>query len=231
MKRLCIVPARGGSKRLPGKNIKLLNGKPLVFYTLDAVVRSKMFDKVIFSTDDDAILKTVSDNYSSTVVDVIKRPVELATDTSKVIDTVLHFLNKEYDQTWLTLPTSPMKTPEDFVNAVRLLTGEDDSVISYTEMEFPPTLGLIVKSDNMLEDYDESHPWRNGNSRSQDHPVVYRPNGALYGSWTSKLRDNKNYYAGRIKGYFMPRYRSIDIDTQFEFDLAEFMMNQRIYNS
>ena len=93
-------------------------------------------------------------------------------------------------------------------------------------MEFPPTLGLVVKGNNIIEDYDQTQPWQNGNSRSQDHPMVYRPNGALYGSWTSKLRENKNYYVGQTKGYFMPRNRSIDIDTQFEFDLAEFMMNQ-----
>ena len=91
MKKLCIIPARGGSKRLPGKNIKSLNGKPLVFYTIDAALKSKLFDKVIFTSDDDDILKVVQNNYSSTILTVIKRPDELATDTSKVIDTVLHF--------------------------------------------------------------------------------------------------------------------------------------------
>ena len=76
------------------------------------------------------------------------------------------------------------------------------------------------------EDYDETQPWQNGNSRSQDHPTIYRPNGALYGGWTKKLKENKNYYVGKTKGYFMPRNRSIDIDTQFEFDLAEFMIKK-----
>ncbi|MDA8978295.1 acylneuraminate cytidylyltransferase family protein [bacterium] len=226
MKRLCIIPARGGSKRLPGKNIKPLNGKPLVFYTIDSVLNSEMFNKVIFTSDDDKILETVSNNYLSTVLEVIKRPLELATDTSKVIDTVLHFVDKDYDQTWLTLPTSPLKTSIDFIKASELLTEQDDAVLSYTEMEFPPTLGLVVKHNNILEDYDQTNPWQNGNSRSQDHPMVYRPNGAIYGSWTNKLKENKNYYIGQTKGYFMPRNRSIDIDTQFDFDLAEFMLNQ-----
>lgn len=226
MTRLCIIPARGGSKRLPRKNIRPLNGKPLVFYTIDSVINSKVFDKVIFTSDDDEILSLVSKNYSSTILDVVRRPIELATDTSKVIDTVLYFLDEEYDQTWLTLPTSPMKISDDFVKASELLSENDDSVLSYTEMEFPPTLGLVVKNNNIVEDYDQTQPWQNGNSRSQDHPMVYRPNGALYGSWTSKLKENKNYYIGQTKGYFMPRNRSIDIDTQFEFDLAEFMMNR-----
>ena len=224
MKKLCIIPARGGSKRLPRKNIKLLNGKPLIFYTIDAVLSSGVFDKVVFTSDDDEILDKVRTNYSTDLLKIIKRPDELASDTSKVIDTVMYFLDEQFDQTWLTLPTSPLKLAEDFIKAAELLDQEDDSVLSYTEMEFPPTLGLVVKSNNVLEDYDQSKPWQNGNSRSQDHPTVYRPNGALYGSWTSKLKLNKNFYIGQTKGYFMPRNRSIDIDTKFEFDLAEFMI-------
>lgn len=226
MKKLCIIPARGGSKRLPGKNIKPLNGKPLVFYTIDSTIKSNIFDKIIFTSDDDEILNLISTNYSSTNLQVIKRPKSLATDTSKVIDTVLHFVDKDYDQTWLTLPTSPLKTSTDFIKASELLTEQDNAVLSYTEMEFPPTLGLVVKHNNILEDYDQTNPWQKGNSRSQDHPQIYRPNGALYGAWTSSLTKNKNYYTGQTKGYFMPRNRSIDIDTQFEFDLASFILNQ-----
>lgn len=226
MKRLCIIPARGGSKRLPRKNIKLLCGKPLVFYTIDAVLKSKIFDKVIFTSDDDEILNTVSTNYTLPILETIKRPKKLASDTSKVIDTVVYFADVNYDQTWLTLPTSPLKTSKDFISSSHLLENKVDSVISYTEMEFPPTLGLTAGYAGRLFDYDSTLPWQNGNSRSQDHPTVYRPNGAIYGSWTNRLLNNKNYYKGIVKGHFMPRNRSIDIDTQFEFDLAEFLMNK-----
>ncbi len=226
MKRLCIIPARGGSKRLPRKNIKLLCGKPLVFYTIDAVLKSKIFDKVIFTSDDDEILNTVSTNYTLPILETIKRPKKLASDTSKVIDTVVYFADVNYDQTWLTLPTSPLKTSKDFISSSHLLENKVDSVISYTEMEFPPTLGLTAGYAGRLFDYDSTLPWQNGNSRSQDHPTVYRPNGAIYGSWTNKLLNNKNYYKGIVKGHFMPRNRSIDIDTQFEFDLAEFLINK-----
>ena len=226
MKRLCIIPARGGSKRLPRKNIKLLCGKPLVFYTIDAVLKSKIFDKVIFTSDDDEILNTVSTNYTLPILETIKSPKKLASDTSKVIDTVVYFADVNYDQTWLTLPTSPLKTSKDFISSSHLLENKVDSVISYTEMEFPPTLGLTAGYAGRLFDYDSTLPWQNGNSRSQDHPTVYRPNGAIYGSWTNRLLNNKNYYKGIVKGHFMPRNRSIDIDTQFEFDLAEFLMNK-----
>ena len=220
MKKLCIIPARGGSKRLPRKNVKLLNGKPLIFYTIDAVLSSNTFDKVIFTSDDDEILDKVRVNYSIDTLSVVKRPDNLTSDTSKVIDTVIYFLDENYDQTWLTLPTSPLKVADDFIQSVKLLDEDTDSVLSYTEMEFPPTLGLVVGQDNKLFDYDKSLPWQNGNSRSQDHPTVYRPNGALYGSWTTKLKQNKNYYKGLTKGYFMPRNRSIDIDSSFYFALT-----------
>jgi len=226
MKKLCIIPARGGSKRLPKKNIKLLNGKPLIFYTLDAVIKSKVFDKIIFTSDDDEILNKVNNNYTMKGLEVIRRHKSLSTDTSKVIDTVLHFIDEDYEQTWLTLPTSPLKIEKDFIESNKLLTEDVDSVLSYTEMEFPPTLGLVIKNNNIIEDYDQTQPWQKGNSRSQDHQTVYRPNGAIYGAWTSKLKLNKNYYIGQTKGYFMPRNRSIDIDTQFEFDLVEFMLKR-----
>lgn len=229
MKRLCIIPARGGSKRLPGKNILPLNGKPLVFYTIDAVIKSEIFDTIIFTSDDDSILEKVSSNYMVPNLIIQKRSSHLAGDKSKVIETVLHYLNEKYDQTWLTLPTSPLKTSDDFIRASLLLNDDADSVLSYTEMEFPPSLGLVVKADNILEDYDQSNPWQNGNTRSQDHPTIYRPNGALYGGWTHKLKENKNYYVGKTKGYFMPRNRSIDIDTKFDFDMAEFFLKNELF--
>ena len=127
------------------------------------------------------------------------------------------------------LSNSTLKISDDFIKSSKLLTKDIDSVISYTEMEFPPTLGLILNDDNNLVDYDKLKPWYNGNTRSQDHPTVYRPNGAIYGSWTSKLKENKNYYVGQIKGYFMLRNRSVDIDTQFEFDMVEYMLKNKKY--
>lgn len=222
-KKLCIIPARGGSKRLPGKNIKPLNGKPLIFYTIDAVLKSELFDKVIFTSDDENILNTVSKNYLLPNLVVSQRPAELSNDTSKVIDTVIHYLDDDYEQIWLSLPTSPLKTANDFIKSSNMLTKDVNSVISYTEMEFPPSLGINV-DNGYISDYDNSNPWISGNTRSQDHPIIHRPNGAIYGAWTNQLKHSKNYYTNNTKGYFMPRQRSIDIDTQFEFELAEFIL-------
>lgn len=225
MKRLCIIPARGGSKRLPRKNIKKLNGKPLIQHTIDATILSNVFDKIIFTSDDLELLNLVKNEYNVNNLIISKRPEELASDTSKVIDTVMYLLDETFDQTWLSLPTAPLKNANDFKKASKLLTKDVNSVISYTDMEFPPTLGLNEK-DGFIYDYSSKKPWINGNSRSQDHPKVYRPNGAIYGAWNNILKETHNYYTLNTKGYYMPRERSIDIDTQFDFDLAEFTLNK-----
>ena len=230
MKKICIIPARGGSKRLPQKNIKLLCGKPLIFHTLDAVLDSAVFDKVIFTSDEDNILSQVNKNYSTQAVTAIKRPPPLATDTSKVIDTVMHHYYEavfdadkgvnNYEQVWLMLPTCPLRTAKDVQNANKLLTKKVHSVISITDVEFPPTLSIDKNENNLISSWHKSNPWENGNSRSQDHPIKYRPNGALYGIWSTQLETFKNFYTNNTVGYYMPRARSVDIDTEFDFKLA-----------
>lgn len=236
MKKLCIIPARGGSKRLPRKNIKLLNGKPLIGYTIEAALESNLFDKIIFSSDEDEIIKIVRDSYNHTNLAIDKRPTNLASDTSKVIDTVMHYYREgfttlqeehKYDQVWLTLPTCPLRTSIDIHNANDLLTEKVNSVISITDVEFPPTLSLDKKSNHFIHSWHESKPWENGNSRSQDHPIKYRPNGAVYGIWADKLEVFKNFYTNKTIGYFMPRSRSVDIDEEIDFIMAEQLISAR----
>tara|TARA_R110000822_G_scaffold31433_32_gene91024 strand:- start:35 stop:727 length:693 start_codon:yes stop_codon:yes gene_type:complete len=225
MKRLCIVPARGGSKRFPNKNVALLNDKPLIYHTLDVAVET--FDRVVFTSDSDEILG-VAQKHSSNI-EVFKRPVHLATDTSKVIDTVNFYFNKyknEIDQIWLCLPTCPLRTAEDIRSAQALLTKDVDGVLSITEYGFPPALGLDKNNDNVLSDWHSSQPWQNNNSRSQDHPTVYRPNGAVYGMWRESFEKNKNFYLGKIKGHFMSREKSIDIDTALDFKIAQTLLSE-----
>ena len=231
MKRLCIIPARGGSKRLKGKNVKILGDKPLICHTIDSVIG--LFDKIIITSDSENILGVVKDYYGDIGLELYLRPEELAIDTSKVIDTVLHYqsINDEYDQIWLCLPTCPLRDKQDVLNTQNLLNNEIDSIISITDYGFPPSLGLIMSSEGFLESYDKSDPWVNGNTRSQDQPEITHPNGAIYGAWRDSFKNNKNYYKGKTKGYYMPRTRSIDIDTQFEFDLAEFILKKNNNNN
>lgn len=267
-KRLCIIPARGGSKRFPGKNIAILGNKPLICHTIDAV--KNHFDKVIVTSDSDHILQIVKDYYKNNAyskqlkdlqakkvdiiknskyeeaanlrdkekailklandhIDIQKRPADLATDTSKVIDTVVYYTEQydgQFSEVWLCLPTCPLRTEQDVKNAQEMLTHEIDSVLSITEYDFPPTLGLVKGNRGDLISYDREDPWGNGNTRSQDHPTIYRPNGAIYGSWTQSLLSNKNYYKGKVRGYYMPRDRSADIDTELDFKVAQALLNE-----
>jgi len=234
MKRLCIIPARGGSKRLPGKNIKKLNGKPLIFHTIDTALG--LFDKIIVTSDSENILSVVENeygNYSSennTILEISKRSDELATDTSKVIDTVSHYFDKNegYDQIWLMLPTCPLRNRVHVREAQLCLDKEEyEGIVSITEYPFPPSLGLLEGDRGNLVRYHYSDPWRTGNSRSQDHPVVSRPNGAIYGMKSKSFDEHRNFYKGFVRGYYMSNEDSIDIDNEFEFKMADLLLKEK----
>ena len=230
MKRLAIIPARGGSKRFPSKNVAVLHGRPMIFHTIEAGIG--LFEKIIVTSDSEDILQIVEDEYgdfgaqNDCDVEISKRPAELATDTSKVIDTVSYYydLHSGFDQIWLLLPTCPLRSREDVSSAQRMLTEDIDSVVSITDYEFPPSLGLLRGARGGLVAYDSSDPWRTGNSRSQDHPQVHRPNGALYGSWWESFGTLRNFYKGEVHGYHMPRERSVDIDSKLDFLLAQVLL-------
>lgn len=224
MRRLVIVPARGGSKRLSGKNVRLLGGKPLISHTIEVV--RECFEKVIVSSDCEAILSAVED---ASNVERSLRPSELSTDTSKVISTVNHYFSqyneKVYDQIWLCLPTCPLRTFSDVVAGQTALSEEVDGVISITEFDFPPSLALRI-DQGLLNETDSSRPFANGNSRSQDHFGAYRPNGAFYGMWWTSFDRLRNFFRGKVRGYVMPRENSVDIDTEFDLAMAEAVLNR-----
>lgn len=225
--RLCIVPARGGSKRLPKKNITNLCGKPLIYHTLDVV--SNLFDLVIVPTDSDEIIDIVN-KHSSSKITTIVQPEHLATDSSKVIETVRWVFDSEacksYDQIWLCLPTCPLRTEEDIILSKEFLTDSVDNVVSITDFEFPPNLGFNLNEDGFIFENDPSHPFQNDNTRSQDQPKVYRPNGAFYGSWAESFKIYRNFFGGNVKGVYMPRERSVDIDELIDLKLAELLLKK-----
>lgn len=222
IRRLAIVPGRGGSRRLPGKNVKPLGGRPLINHTV-AVAKSA-FDLVLVTSDSLGILESVDGG--ANVITTL-RPPSLATDTAKVIDTVEYYHGEYeghgFDQIWLCLPTCPLRRIEDVLGGQRTLTPDVDGVVSITDFEFPPTLGLSI-ADGRLTGYTQGHPLAQGDSRSQDQPLVYRPNGAFYGMWWESFRTHRNFYRGRIAPYLMPRDRSIDIDTETDFAIAAVLL-------
>lgn len=222
MKTLCIVPARGGSKRLPNKNIKDLCGKPLINYTIDVV--TKYFSTIIVSTDSDKILEKI--HLYDNVVPLL-RPNSLATDTAKVLQTVewiFDNLKDKFEQIWLCLPTCPLRSEQDVKNAKKLLDKNTDNIVSITDFEFPPTLGLEKNDFNIIIENNKEKPFANNNTRSQDHKTIYRPNGAMYGSWYKSFKNYRNFFKGIVKGYYMPRERSVDIDNLIDLKIAEIIL-------
>lgn len=218
---LAIIPARGGSKRLPHKNILNLAGKPLIAWSIEAGLNCKYIDKVIVSSDDNEILD-VSKKYNA---DVIKRPIELATDSSASFDAVKHTLDnlERYDFVVLLQPTSPLRNAQHIEEAIELLNEKSsDAVVSVCEMDHSPQWSNTLAADlNMTNFIPESIL----NKRSQDLETYYRLNGAVYICKTDKLLKNKDFLIkDNIFAYQMPRKNSIDIDEKIDFSIAEIML-------
>lgn len=228
-KVLCVIPARSGSKGLPGKNIKLLHGKPLIAWTIAEALKSKYLDKILVSTDDRKIAG-ISRKYGAEVP--FMRPKKLATSTAKMIDVLLYVLarlkknKEEYDLIMLLQPTSPLRRYEDIDASIELLFRKKvKSVISVCESEHHPYLAVKLACHGQLTD---SHRKMIANKNRQELPPYYRINGALYLSYIDFLKKEKGFIGGGTYAYVMPQERSIDIDTEFDFKLTEFFLNNII---
>jgi len=182
-----------------------------------------LFDTTILTSDSPAILALAPEN-----VLPVPRPDHLASDTSKVAETVLWIQTTlpRHDQIWLCLPTCPLRSPSDILDAQNLLDNDPsaESVVSITSFEFPPTLALELHN-NVLTEHNPAKPFAKGDTRSQDHPTLLRPNGALYGTRWESFAIHKTFFGGRILGLPMPRSRSVDIDSPFDLLLAETILN------
>lgn len=227
LKNLAVVPARGGSKRLPRKNVQKLNGKPLVCYTIEAALKSNCFQRIILSSDDEEIM-ALGEAYEG--VDVERRPDRLSGDHVKVRELLWEIIDRpelagNYDVICLLLPTCPFRQASDIRAAFELLTPEIDSVVSLTQYEFPPKLSVTIKEDGLLEPVFDPSPLITGETRSQDQTPSYRPNGGIYLSWWKSFDVNRNFFKGRVRGYVMPRLASVDIDDRIDLMYAEFLLD------
>jgi CMP-N,N'-diacetyllegionaminic acid synthase len=223
-KVLGIIPARGGSKGVPRKNIKLLGGKPLISYTIELALKSSMIDRLIVSTDD----KEISQIASSYGADVpFLRPKELANDTAKAISVVKHAINFcesqdscEYDLIVYLEPPAPFRILEDIELPIAQMKKDNliDSVIGVTEANhFHP---LIMRK---IENHRLKPIWKDapeGMPRQLYQPTAYKINGAIY---TIRRRNVKNgfFYGNYVAPYIMPADRSINIDDYLDWYAAE----------
>lgn len=222
---LAIIPARGGSKRLPRKNVLDLCGKPLIVWSIEAGLKSKYIDKVVVSSDDDEILNTSKFFGAET----IKRPNELASDTATTFDAIKHtIVNIEnYEYIVLLQPTSPLRSAKHIDEAIRLLEEKKaDAVISVCEMDHSPLWSNTLPENGSMSSFLRDEVL---NKRSQDLEKYYRLNGAIYICKTDKLLENKGFFLEEnIFAYKMDRKESIDIDEKIDFKIAEYLIGEKI---
>ena len=229
-KLLAIIPARKNSKRILGKNLASLNGKPLVCHTIEEALKNKYIDKLIVTTDDPKISK-VSKNYGIHVDKL--RPSYLSKDNSKTIDIISYEIiklqkKKEfYDYIMLLQPTSPFRTNKNIDSAISLLIKKKaECITSVCETEHPIEWCGKLSKENSMENFLSKKV--NG-KRSQDFKKSYRINGAIYIAKiddvlkkNTLLLNNKKSYA-----YIMDRYESIDIDNEIDLEFANYISRKK----
>ncbi|MCQ2200475.1 MAG: acylneuraminate cytidylyltransferase family protein [Bacteroidales bacterium] len=225
---LVIIPARGGSKGIPGKNVKLLNGKPLIYYAIDAA-RSIVDDShICVTTDSDAIIQAVE---SYGLVVPFKRPDELATDTAGTYEVLLHALNyyeakgEIIDVVVLLQATSPFRTAFHVKEALSLYQETLDMVVSVCPSSSNPYYDSYEDDANgmlQISKGDDSY------IRRQDCPPVYDYNGAIYVINPKSLKEKPMGKFTKKKKYVMDREHSVDLDTMMDWMIAEYMIENKI---
>lgn len=229
MRTLGIIPARGGSRRLPGKNLLPLGGRPLIQWVLDAALAAKRLNRVVVSSDSPEILELARQRDPRLP---LERPAELATDTSLAIEYVHHALkvlereNGEapYEAIAILQPTSPLTRPEDIDATVQLLEQSDaDAAVTAVELDHAlhPSKLKTLEGDRLLPYLEEE------GERTAAHqlPKLYVRNCAVYVSRRKTVEEGK-ILGLDCRGHLMPRERSVDINDGLDFRFAEFLLQQ-----
>lgn len=225
---LAIIPARGGSKGLPNKNIKELCGKPLLAWSIEAGLKSKYLDEVMVTTDCQNIAD-ISKKHGANVP--FLRPDELASDTATSFDAVKHViefykteLNREFDYIILLEPTSPLREDGDIDRMIEKIVQNEsnfDSIVSIGEVHEHPSIMKKTINDETLAPYCETLELK---TRRQDNDTAYFPYGVAYIVKTKSLLDEKTFYTKRNTFYKIKRYQCYEIDDIYDFLAIENIM-------
>ncbi len=219
-----IIPARGGSKGLPGKNIKSLIGKPLIVWTIEQALQSKCLSKVIVNTDDTEIAAIAGQ--AGAEVPFI-RPKKLAGDTASIMDVIFHtidfFKDKKifFDYIALLEPTSPLRKADDIDEAIRQLFDceyKADSLVSVGEVHLENPSIMKKISDGYVKPYEAL---AKNITRRQDMDKVYFPYGVIYLAKTEKLVEYKTFYQEQTIPYFIERWQNYEVDDLYDFICIE----------
>ena len=224
-KVLALIPARGGSKGIPHKNIIDLCGRPLIEYSISAARSSKYIDRVIVSTDDAEIAKVSVESGADVP---FLRPAELAGDNSRTVDAVLHAVNllkaqgEEYHILVLLQPTQPLRTSEDVDKAIeKFIESNCQDLVSVSPVDDNPLLIRSIENDKLI-------PLINASStcRRQDMPAYYRVNGCIYINLIDELNESTSFNDNRIP-FVMSREHSVDIDEMKDLHIAEYYLKSK----
>lgn len=219
---LALITARGGSKGIPGKNIKLLGGKPLICWTIDAARACPYIDRLVLSCDDPAII-SIAEAAGCEVP--FKRPSALATDHTPSMDVILHALeqlSKKYDYLLLLQPTSPFRTTEHINNIIEqsIETGAEMMVSVKQTLNHPAF--MFELKDNFLVSFFPQKV----QARRQDMPTTYQHNGALYFTKTDYLLSEKSFLAPQAKPFVMSGIANVDLDEPEDWLYAEHIVQK-----
>lgn len=224
-KVLCFILARGGSKGVPRKNAKIIGGKPLIAHSIDVAKESKYVDEIYISTEDPEI-KNISLQHSAKVID---RPIELATDSASYLEAVHHMLNlipsiQENPLIVLLESTSPIRESLDIERCIELYDEKIDCVASVREVKVFPAY-MYKEKNGYLFPYENSPEIKN----RQEMEKLYAYTGSILVTMANILKNQqKIVFGGKIKGYVIDELHSIDIDTQLDFDICDFLMGRNI---
>ena len=224
MRTFGLIPARGGSKGIPRKNIKPIAGKPLIVWTIEAALRSSLLYAVVVSTDDPEIAE-VARGAGAQVP--FMRPTELAQDQTPGLNPVLHALDQfpQYDSVLLLQPTSPLRTTEDIDACLCLaMQHEAPSVVSVSEADTHPYWTYRLTEGKALERWVDAAPI----ARRQDLPQAFALNGALYFADANWLRRSGSLIGTETLAYVMERERSVDLDTPLDWKFAELLLKESL---
>lgn len=230
-KILALIPARGGSKGLPRKNIKPLLDKPLIAWTIKQAQESGYIDSLIVSTDSEEIA-SIAKRYGATVP--FLRPQKLATDKARAVDVIFHaidFVEKQgtgYDILVLLQPTSPLRIAKDIDLAIEQLFSEKaEAVVAVSEVDHHPYIMNTLPASRSMKNFIKPEIM---NKNRQEFPSYYRINGAVYVAFVDYFRKNNGFIGNNTFAYVMPKERSVDIDIELDFKMCEVLLNDRKRN-
>lgn len=223
-KVLGIIPARGGSKRLPRKNIALLAGKPLLAYAIEEALKSNIFDTVCVSSEDDEVLEIAR---ACGVHLALKRPQQLATDTAQVKHVCKHLLEyfatqgSAYTEFAVLLTTNPFRIAEDIKTAYEIFKRQDANyVMSLVPYSYPPQRAVWV-TDGYVKPYFGLQYMK----QAQLLDTLYRHDGSIIFAKTEAFLREREFYGTKVVPYFIPQERSVDIDSPLDLAWAEFLLS------